>query len=653
MNSADSPIIVGTAGHIDHGKTTLVGALTGVDCDRLDEEKQRGITIVLGFAPLALPSGRPAAVVDVPGHERFVRTMVAGAGGIDLALLVVSAEEGVMPQTREHLEILRMLGVPELVVALTRADLVDAEFLELAELDVRSLLEQSPWPEAPLLPCSGLTGEGVDAIRLALDAAADRLPERPISHFFRLPVDRSFSIKGFGTVVTGTTRDGHMDGKNASLEVLPGRVPVRVRGVQVHGEAKNEVGRGMRVAINLQGVEPSAVPPGAWLATPGALACSDRIDVCFDLLAGAPWPLENNATVRLLYGTAEVLATVRLLDPAGGPAPKQIESGSRGWAQLALREELASAAGDRFVLRTESPMWTLGGGRILDPEPPLLRRRARGEAAHSLRLLEDPNTSGADRVVALLRRSPEEPLSRDALRRRLPLVGARVEGVAAEAVAEGRAVALATDPVSWAWTGIVERWVEPASLTVDAYHRGHPLLDGPLRNELRQALVPPPPERMFDALLPRLCSAADLEQRGHRIGHSGHDPEPSEEVRGCLDHLVARFEEGGVHPPPAEYAIEGLELPADALSWLVDQGELIRVAEDFYVARTPFRGLVRRIVEHLDREGVLSPQDFKAISGLSRRHAIPFLEYFDRARITSRTPAGRALRDPPTWAQKA
>jgi len=558
-----------------------------------------------------------------------------------------------MPQTREHLDILAMLEVPELVVALTRSDLVDEELIELAELDARELLEQSRWPDAPVIATSGITGQGVPEVLAALGAAADRLPPRDAGQVFRMPVDRSFSIKGFGTVVTGTTRDGVLAG-GATLEVLPGRRPVRIRGVQVHGERRGEVGRGTRVALNLQGVEPSAVPAGAWLASPKALACGDRLDVSFDLLESAPWPLSNNARVRFLCGTAELIAVVRLMDPEGGPAPEQIEPGFDALAQLALEEETGAVAGDRFVLRTESPMLTIGGGLILDPEPPLLRRRERKASARLHAVLADGDASAADRIVALLRRSAGEALDLFALRRRLPpgLGDAAIH--AAAAVERGDAAALASEPRSWTWTGVTRSWAGPVRQHIDAHHEAHPLLDGPRLAEVRQALVPPPGDRVFEALVPALCRAAGLERRGDRLAREAHRGEPDPAGRELLDEFVARLADGGTHPPPVEWAMQDLELPPDALSWLVERGEILRVAEDYYVAREPFRALVRALAAHMRRapDGILTPQAFKEISGLTRRHAIPFLEFLDRQRITSRTPAGRAPRDLPEWAQE-
>ena len=651
MSERPQSIIIGTAGHIDHGKTTLVRALTGVNTDRLSEEQRRGITIVLGFAPLELPGGVQAGVVDVPGHERFVRTMVAGAGGVDIGLLVVSADEGVMPQTREHLSILELLGVPQLVVALTRADTATGELLELAALDVEDLLSESSWPAAAVCACSGLTGEGVPDLKLALAEAAGRLPARSRGAVFRLPVDRSFTVRGFGTVVTGTTRDGLLGGKDA-LEVLPGRKAVRLRGIQVHGVNTEKVAAGTRVALNIQGTPASEIPPGCWLATPGALACGDRVDVRFTLLESAPWPLENNATVRFLCGTAEVLATVRLMAKGGGVAPERVEPGEQGLAQLALTEEVSTVAGDRFVLRSESPMLTIGGGTVLDPEPPLLRRRVRPAAAALHVVLGDPDASPGARVAALLGRVPGEALNRDSLRRRLPSSCLPAASAAGEAVDEGVAVAVPSEPPSWVGTAVVDTWAPSLLALVRRHHEVRPLLVGPQLAELRQSLKPEPDPRVFEALVPRFCALAGLERRGPRLGDADHRPEPGPSLRSTLDRLVEALAAGGTHPPPLSEASAGLEIHPDALGWLVERGEVVRVTDDYFVAREPFRSLVRKLVVHMNdkADSILTPGEFKEISGLSRRHAIPFLEYLDRQRITSRRPEGRAPREIPDWA---
>lgn len=640
-SDARMSVIVGTAGHIDHGKTTLVRALTGVDCDRLEEEKQRGITIVLGFAPLDLPSGRRVGLVDVPGHERFVRTMVSGAGGVDVGLLVVAADEGVMPQTREHLDILSLLQVREVVVALNRIDAVDEELAELAELDARDLLEGTPWEDCPVLPVSGLTGEGIPELRAAIEAAVERIPPRTTSSIFRMPIDRSFSIRGFGTVVTGTTRDGQLLG-GSQVEVFPSRERVKIRGIQVHGETAESVGSGQRVALNLQGVDPSIVPAGAWLATPGALACSEQVDVRLTLLASAERPLPNNSRVRFLCGTGEVLATVRLMADDGGPAPEELGPGESSFAQLALTEPTATVAGDRFVLRNESPLVTLGGGTVLDPEPPLLKRRNRHPAAALHRVLNDGNSALSARIAALLERHAGAALDLSALRRRLP-IGASSIRETADSLPD--VAPLRADPPAWAWAGVIHRWAEPAARHVTDHHAAHPLLDGPLLSELRRGLTPVPDAKLFDALLDALCAEVGLERRGSRVAMPGHTAAPDATAEKAIATVVRRIEAGGVHPPPMSEALAGLELPPNTQAWLVETGAILRVTEDFFVAREPFSQLVGVIKKHIETHGPMSPTDFKEISGLTRRFAMPFLEFLDRQEVTVRKGNGRTLHE--------
>jgi selenocysteine-specific elongation factor len=640
LNDGHRPFVVGTAGHIDHGKSTLARALTGVDPDRLAEEKRRGITIVLGFAPLPLPSGMRASLVDVPGHERFVRTMAAGAGGVDVGLLVVSAEDGVMPQTREHLDILRWLGVPRLVVALTRCDAAEPEVAELADLDVRELIATSPWPSAPVVRCSGRTGFGLDALRDAIAEAGRGLPPAPPGEF-RLPVDRCFTVRGFGTVVTGTVRAGTVQ-PGDTVDVLPAGVRAKVRGVQVHGEDTRLGAAGMRLALNLQGLDVGDAPPGSWLARPGTLACAGRIDVALAL--GSDEALPNGGRVRVLHGAAERIAEVRLVDPDGGPVPEALRR--QGLAQLVLDAPLCSAAGDRFVLRAESPMRTIGGGTILDPDAPMLDRRARKHAARAFASLASGDATSA--LTTLLTRS--ESLDGPGLRRRLP-PGTDVAAAAAAAVSVGDAVSLSGEPASWASTAPLAAWTEPATAFVSSFHAAHPLLPGPLPSELRLALRNPPNERVWDALLPSLLDRAGLVLRGSRIARADHVPEPQARDAAVLATFVERLESGGAHPPPLDDAANGLDLPPDALTFLVATGRIVRVADDFYVGREAFRTLVRALVRHVETHGMLTPQDFKAIADLSRRHALPFLEFLDRERILQRRPEGRVLLDPPDWAR--
>jgi selenocysteine-specific elongation factor len=367
-------LVLGTAGHIDHGKSTLVKALTGTDPDRLAEEQRRGITIELGFARLDLPSGRTLGIVDVPGHERFVRQMVAGATGIDMVLLVVAADDGVMPQTREHLAVVDLLGIGRGVVAITKADLADADWLALVADEVRGLLAETPLADAPIVPVSARTGEGLPALLEALDEVAGGTTSRRLGAAARLPVDRVFTIGGAGTVVTGTLWSGRVK-RDDQLEVLPGGVVARVRSVQVHGEPVDEAVAGQRVAVNVAGVEREDIERGDVLAAPGSLTVTDRFDARFVYLGGLDGkPFASGARVHVHHGTREVLGRVLLMDEA-----EEIAAGESAWAQVRLEEPLAPRYEDRFIVRSYSPVYTIGGGVVLDVMPPRRTRLTQPE----------------------------------------------------------------------------------------------------------------------------------------------------------------------------------------------------------------------------------------------------------------------------------
>ena len=426
---ADHPLTLGTAGHIDHGKTALVAALTGVDTDRLPQEKARGISIELGYAPLELPSGRRLSVVDVPGHERFIRAMVAGATGIDLFLLVVAADDGVMPQTREHAAIVQLLGIRNGVVALTKRDLVDDDGAELARLGIAELLEDGPHAGAEVVEVSARTGLGLDALRSALDRVAGTAGSRPSDGPARLPVDRSFSLRGIGTVVTGTLWSGSV-GTGDRLVVQPGGREVRVRSVQVHDQPAERAAAGQRVALALVGVERSQVRRGHVVATPGAFPESYRLECDVHVLESAPRSLRNGEPVMVHHGTAELTARVAI--PGGG----ELVPGAAGRVQLRLRSRAVAAPGDRVVIRLTGPAITLAGGTVTDADPPRVRRAAPKRAPEPVPApTPEPPSAAAEELYARLAATPLTP----------PAVGAGDERPLAHLVAAGRAVRAGRD----------------------------------------------------------------------------------------------------------------------------------------------------------------------------------------------------------------
>lgn len=609
-------LIVGTAGHIDHGKTSLIRALTGVDLDTLPEEKARGITIALGFTHLQLGADRVVSFIDVPGHERLVRTMIAGASGMDAALLCVSAAEGVMPQTREHIAILGLLGLKRGLIALTMTDLVEADWLDLARLDVEEAVAGTFLEGAPIIEtvATGPAPRGIEALRAALLGLplADRSAEGP----FRLPVDRAFVRKGFGTVVTGTLRSGRVaDGDE--VEILPVGLRAKVRGLQVHGEKQGSSEAGHRTALNLAGIERDDLERGMVVVHPGSLVPGSLLDLRCQHLPGAP-PLQSEDRVRVLIGTAEVMATLSVLSADGlGVEADALADGQAGFVQLRCDEPLVALPGDRVVLRRESPVTTLGGGLLLDPWAPRARRRDRPTAVAQLEAL-----LAGDRGVLLIRAGESGLGAAEQRSRGLPA---------------GAGVSLGDrcfDPAR------VAAWELRLTEALVAWHREHPLLPGAPRRELHGAVLPQVSERAFDALVARLAEAGALVLEGPRLRAQGFSVHLGPEELRVLEQLEAAAAAGGLEG--ARYAELFARSPA-LLHLLIERGTLMRAGEAVY-ARAVLEGLAERVRALLLEKGEMSPGDFKELSGLSRRGAIPLLEWLDEQRVTLRKGDVRVLR---------
>jgi selenocysteine-specific elongation factor len=621
---APTPHIIGTAGHIDHGKSRLVLALTGVDPDRLPEEKARGITIDLGFAPVLLPGGVRAAFVDVPGHERFVHTMVAGASGVDLALLVVAADEGPMPQTAEHLAILELLGVERAVVALTKVDLVDEEWRAVAEEAVRDLIAPTPYRDAPVLAVSALRGDGLDELRRALADALAGLAPRPDEAPARLAVDRVFTRPGFGTVVTGTLVSGRVR-RDDRLRLYPADAEVRVRGVQVHGEAREEARAGERTALNLGGVEREAVRRGDVVAAPGAVAVSRVVAADVRLVADAP-AVRTGRTVHVHTGTAQCAARLVWLaadERAGGAGPAP--------ARLHLARPLALAVGDRFILRTPSPPRTIGGGVVLDPAGERYRRWR----AASLAELDEVRRGGSGaRVRTALARAGGRPLEGPEL-----AAAAGVTAEAAEAAVRSLAAAGAVREApggGWvlaeAWRG----WERAVADALAAYHREHPLRPGAPREEVRRRAAAALDGRRFALAVEEWRRAGWLRAERERLALADFRPASSPQARQAVEEVEERFRAAGLDPPAAARAVEGAVDGEEILALLVADGRLVHLGEGLYLhaeavarARTVLEGLLAA------GEGVTASA-FRDALGASRRVAVPLLEHFDRIRLTRR-----------------
>lgn len=599
----DHAVVVGTAGHIDHGKTSLVRSLTGIDLDTLPEEKSRGITIALGFAPLRLPDGRTLSVVDVPGHERLIRTMVAGATGLDAVVLCVSAAEGVMPQTREHLAILDLLGVQDGFVVLTMADLVDAELLELARLDVEDAVAGSFLAGKPIVAWSAPRADGRDEVLAALGTLGPR--KRSAAGRFRLPVDRAFVRPGFGTVVTGTAWSGTVRDGDA-VTVLPEGITAKVRGIQVHGVAASRSQAGSRTAINLSGVERADLDRGSVVVT-GSVPCASILDVRYRHLDGAPRLADGDA-VRVLHGTAERLGRFVFAEPRDA-----IDGSGECWAQIRLEAPLPCEVGDRFIVRRPSPQQTLGGGRVVDPWARRIRSREREAASAELARLD-----AGDRQVWLERAGEEGLRPSDWVDR---------GGEGGEWVGERVFAA-----------GVVARFEALLTEAIHGFHRDQPLALGASRRELRRGRLAHLSDRTFDALVERLARRSIIEVEGPLLRRTGFqvalDPR-LERLRGAIRHTIGASALEGIpgkklseaHPDPATPELVRL---------LEAAGEVENVPDTGYTLRSALDELAVRVRGWFDAHVELSPADFKELTGLSRKSAIPLLEWLDRARVTRR-----------------
>ncbi len=612
-------IIVGTAGHIDHGKTALVRALTGIDTDRLEEEKRRGISIDLGFAHLDLAPGVRAGFVDVPGHERFVKNMLAGVGGIDLVLLVIAADESIMPQTREHFDICRLLGIPRGIVVLTKADLVDRDLLDLARLEAADFVAGSFLDGAPIIAVSSTTGQGLDELRARLLDIAASVPVKNSSRHFRLPIDRAFSMHGFGTVVTGTLVSGSV-AREHEIEAHPGGRRLRVRGLQVHGHAAERALAGQRTALNVTGAEPHDLARGMVLTDLEKFHSVTRIDCVLDLLPSAR-PLKHRAPVHLHTGTAEVEAEARLLDGSDALAP-----GARGPVRFVLRDPLLVFPGDRFIIRMFSPVVTIGGGVVVDITA---HRYRRGEDAGArLNMLA---ARLQDEGLALLVRESRYGLGMPDLVARTALLPAEIE----RAAASPSLVAL-SHPQFW----LLDReWFSHATARVTQvvgdFHRKNPLAAGMPKQELRSREFPGAPPFLLDALIER---APGLAAEGEIVRLSSHKVVLKQDEEQATSAIEQAFEKAGLSVPAVAEVLakSGVESARSRtlLQILIRQGRLVKIADDLVFHRSALAGLRARLAPHRGQR--LSVPQFKDLAGVSRKYAIPLLEYLDRERITRR-----------------
>jgi selenocysteine-specific elongation factor len=629
-------IILGTAGHIDHGKTSLVKAMTGIDTDRLKEEKERGITIELGFAHLQLPSGQVLGIVDVPGHEKFVKHMVAGATGVDLVALVIAADEGVMPQTREHLEICQLLKVKKGLVILTKIDMVDQEWLELVKEDVSTFLSETFLAGAPILPVSSLTGEGIKELVATLDSMAKEVPEREMGGFFRLPVDRVFTMKGFGTVITGTTISGLIK-TGDEVTVYPQGLEARIRGIQVHNREVEEVSAGLRTAINLQGIEKEQIERGNVVATKDSLRPNRIVDVVVHHLKSSPRKLKNRAKVRFHAGTSEIIATLVLLDT------DELNPGDSCFAEIRLEEPVAVLARDRYVLRSYSPVRAIAGGEILNAAPRKKKRFSEAALAE-LKVLNSGNLSEITEQFVLASRfegveQSELPFLTNASRKKL-------EEIVRTLQAKKRIIQYDKDKGTLVHADYLQKARDQILSILDRYHKDFPLKVGLLKEELRSRTSASGDSKLFNFVITQLAQEGVVVQEKEVLRLKDHRVTLAQDQEKVRHEIEETYLKGALQPPYFRELAQKFpgNSGTDVLQVMVKDGILIKVKEDLFFHKDVIEELKRRLIAVLKEKGEIDTPQFKDMTGASRKYTIPLLEYFDITQLTMRIGDKRVLR---------
>jgi len=614
--------IVGTAGHVDHGKSTLIQALTGIDPDRLREEKTRGMTIELGFAWLDLPSGAEISIVDVPGHERFIKNMLMGAGGVDVALLIVAADEGLMPQTREHVAILDLLGIDTGLVVMTKKDLVDQDWLDLVTLDVQESLEGTSLADAEVIAVSAENGDGLDELRAALDTLIAGLPTHENTGNPRLPVDRSFTITGFGAIVTGTLADGSLK-TGQEVEILPSGLKARIRSLQVHEISHDQVGPGTRLAVNLSGIDHSDIERGDLVTSVGWLESSRAFDATFRVIPDALHPVRHNHKVTLFAGTREIPATIRVLEG------DQIAPGATGWIQIRTQEKVPVIRGDSFVVRnTEN---TLGGGRVLEPNAP---RRKRNDA-ETLSRLETIAIGSSEEVTynALVGIEPATVAQ---------IVGAtgsntaEAEAAVASLESEGRVKRIGSDSRYIISISGWQKLAEVASATLTNFHATYPLRLGmPLQDFRGQLKLK---SAAFGAVSASLISEDFIATDEATVRTTSHAPELSSEQESEAADFLKLIS--------AERFSPSTERPIDIeiLQHLSERGDIIRISGDIVYPTEAYDEMKTKIVESGSDGQEITISSVREIFGTSRKYTLAVLEYMDKLGITRRTGDSRYIR---------
>jgi selenocysteine-specific elongation factor len=636
---------LGTAGHIDHGKTSLIKAITGTNTDRLKEEQLRGITIELGFASLDLPSGLHLGIVDVPGHEKFVKNMVAGATGIDLLALVIAADEGIMPQTREHMEICTLLDIRHGLVVLTKIDLVDEEWLELVQEEIADFTKGSFLENAPVIPFSAVSGQGKEAFIQTVDTISQEVPSRSSTGLFRLPIDRVFSMKGFGTVITGTLASGKVNVGDRVM-LYPTDRTSKVRGLQVHNQSVETAVAGMRTAINFQGLDKEAVNRGDVVAHTDTLVPSFMVDVQLHYLASNPKALKNRRKVRFHSGTSEIMGTIILLDR------DELEPGQTAVVQIRLDAPVNVIKDDAYVLRSYSPVRTVGGGKIINPLP-VKHKRFKPEITDSLTALVDAPPEEVIQLHIAACGFGGCPFKHLRIATNLP--EKKMDSILQGLMSRQQVLLVDKEKRIYIHQSPLQELQKQICSHLGDYHQRHPLKAGMPKEELKSKLPPVVDNKLFTMVLNLLNKSKQLVQQEDLVHLADHQVSMGVDQETLSRQILDVFHKNGITPPYFKEVRSQLNAPANqvdqVLALLVDNGQLVKVKEDFYYHHEPLAEIRKKLVDYLVANEEIDTPRFKDMTGASRKFVIALLEYFDNTQLTLRVGDARRLRKKPSLAE--
>ncbi len=631
-------IILGTAGHIDHGKTSLIKALTGTDTDRLKEEKARGITIELGFASIDLPSGQHVGIVDVPGHEKFVKNMVAGASGIDIVAMVIAADEGVMLQTKEHMEICTLLGIKHGLVVLTKTDMVDEEWLELVTDDIKTFITGTFLEEAPVIPVSSLTGQGIDLFRDTIDQLCSDIPEKTPSSLFRLPVDRVFSMKGFGTVITGTLTSGKIN-VGDTIMVYPSGITSKVRGIQVHNKSEDVAEAGQRTAINFQGLDKESVNRGDVVSLPETLKSNYLIDSQFHYLSSNLKPLKNRSRVRFHTGTNEIMGNLIILEN------EELHPGQDGVIQLRLDSPVTCVKDDKYVIRSYSPVRTIGGGRILNPIP-TKHKRFRTDIIDGLKTAAKDNLE--DTVLFHAAQGGYNGVLFSDLKLMTNTPDKKLNNAVQSHLTKRAMILIDKDKRIFLHSDIFDKLINEVKNFLTKYHGENPLKENMPKEELKSKLPSVLGTKIFNLILTQLTKEKEIIQEEDSVRLKSHVVALQIDQEEVVNNIIKTYKESKLSPPYFKAFCEnnGYEQKSvfDILLVLVNDGKIIKVKDDLYFFEDAVNNLKDELVDYLKKNKEITTPQFKDMTGVSRKYVIPLIEYFDSEKVTIRVGDSRHLR---------